>query len=1084
MKKSFIKILFIVMILFFSASPFKVLADEVKDNDKNVYCALCTKSEDDPLYKKERQFYEKIKIIKTIFGDRIDEVALAATVLHKYGVDNAYNVEYTEDFDSNTYTATWNGISSSQNQNSSDLFTDDNAKVKVSKEQKNMIEANEKVDLLTLAAIVMVDSNNGQYSDVCYKEALAGDALVGNTKDEDLLSRFENGIFCGALEVVPTPLDFIANMFSGDGFLVSGISTANRIVNTDKVCKNGYVGGLYQNITKMKKGSQKEALKKKTAQDIIDYANYYKRLYGTLEEENNSCTVNIAGSTGAFASWKQADSNWKSISLGGSSSVGNAGCLVTSISMQIARSGTKIGKLPSGYSEFNPGAFVTSLNNNGGFAGGGNFGWTGFSKIAPNWGVGDFVSLGTGDNKTLADAVTKELSSGFGSENYQKFLVLQIHHAKSSQHWVAVNGVENGKVTIFDPGGPSGTTLDENYTGWVVDGYRIMYAKDVTFGQTGTTINNTCTGNVVSSGKGQGNIKIPEEYGAGGYTVTVIEEFNWGYDSGKIYDKWVASGAQYSNGIAVLNGRYLIACTTTFGKVGDEIDFFLDDGTKIPTIMMDEKSQVSVAWDRDPANKWGHDNGANVLEFEVDGYYFYDKYKRANPGSGANDWYREWAGKRVASATNLTNSGIKSETVSSTSGVSTTSGVSGGQAIAELAMKYAPIDGHISSNGPHTKVDDPRLADWYSFVEKTHSQLKWNSPYWYASCTPDVLYIIYGALNQKYDHLDTKTDGWDTQFLDHPDLWEEITYKKGDKWDDVCKPGDIIFRYGHGAIYVGHDLVKQKFPKSKGNVWESGEYTKRYPGISNYSGEISKEWRIIRSKVNAQSETGDLVCVDGNPSSTPKNSSGNFDYEHALKVYYNQGEWPYDYGGWGTCGPTAMVMLIDILNNTDVTPYEYFDSRKAAGVWYSGHGDDPGLSDFHKKKYGIKCEKIPRTIDAIKEALSEGKVVWTGSENTTANGRKLRPWLVNDNSKGIPSYGKTKTEGYQHETWHQAIIWAYENGYYLMKHSGSVGPVANNVPYSDEDLQKWLDSSYGAKGGDYAGGSLRRRDLNYACWKE
>ncbi|MBQ6392345.1 MAG: CHAP domain-containing protein, partial [Eubacterium sp.] len=52
------------------------------------------------------------------------------------------------------------------------------------------------------------------------------------------------------------------------------------------------------------------------------------------------------------------------------------------------------------------------------------------------------------------------------------------------------------------------------------------------------------------------------------------------------------SGEHYdSNGFAKVNGRYVIACTTTFGNVGDYIDFVLDNGKVIHAIMGDEKNQ-------------------------------------------------------------------------------------------------------------------------------------------------------------------------------------------------------------------------------------------------------------------------------------------------------------------------------------------------------------------------------------------------------------------------------------------------------------------------------------------------------------
>lgn len=142
------------------------------------------------------------------------------------------------------------------------------------------------------------------------------------------------------------------------------------------------------------------------------------------------------------------------------------------------------------------------------------------------------------------------------------------------------------------------------------------------------------------------SVTIPDAYGNGGYTVTLYDEFDGKWANGtnqqKVDEQWEADGSVFTEGIATINSRYLCACTSTFGTVGDLITFYLSDGTAIPCIMADEKSQSDSG-----CNEWGHDNGQNVLEFEVSSSYY---YKYGNPGSGG--WFDDWGGKRVASATN------------------------------------------------------------------------------------------------------------------------------------------------------------------------------------------------------------------------------------------------------------------------------------------------------------------------------------------------------------------------------------------------------------------------------------------------
>lgn len=159
-------------------------------------------------------------------------------------------------------------------------------------------------------------------------------------------------------------------------------------------------------------------------------------------------------------------------------------------------------------------------------------------------------------------------------------------------------------------------------------------------------------GNIIS-GSVQGTIEIPEAYGHGGYSVTYYHNsdntWSWAEASnqGKLYyDYWLPEGANYDNGIATYGGRYLIACTETFGTVGDMVDFYLDDGTKIPCIIADIKSSGDSGY-----NKWGHSSGQNVIEFEVSRAYMYGEAGGVNPGNGS--WFPEWGGKRVEKCDNL-----------------------------------------------------------------------------------------------------------------------------------------------------------------------------------------------------------------------------------------------------------------------------------------------------------------------------------------------------------------------------------------------------------------------------------------------
>lgn len=90
-------------------------------------------------------------------------------------------------------------------------------------------------------------------------------------------------------------------------------------------------------------------------------------------------------------------------------------------------------------------------------------------------------------------------------------------------------------------------------------------------------------------------------------------------------------------GFGIINGRYVIACTTTFGQVGDYLDVYLENGIVLPCIIGDIKNQ-----NNEGCNQWGHKNGKNVVEFIVDRNIWYvGNYD--NPGTSSNK--PEWNSK-------------------------------------------------------------------------------------------------------------------------------------------------------------------------------------------------------------------------------------------------------------------------------------------------------------------------------------------------------------------------------------------------------------------------------------------------------
>ena len=101
-----------------------------------------------------------------------------------------------------------------------------------------------------------------------------------------------------------------------------------------------------------------------------------------------------------------------------------------------------------------------------------------------------------------------------------------------------------------------------------------------------------------------------------------------------------AAGQNFdSEGFGRIGDAYVIACTSTFGNIGDYITWTLADGSKLKTIVGDEKSQQD-----ENCNAWGHieGNSISIIEFVVDKNTWYTSPMHANPGTST--CHPEWAG--------------------------------------------------------------------------------------------------------------------------------------------------------------------------------------------------------------------------------------------------------------------------------------------------------------------------------------------------------------------------------------------------------------------------------------------------------
>lgn len=149
-----------------------------------------------------------------------------------------------------------------------------------------------------------------------------------------------------------------------------------------------------------------------------------------------------ATDSGEYVNWRQAGQSWSNIKIGNTNStIGNIGCLVTSIAILIEKSGIPTPNIE----QFNPGTFVETLNKNGGFDERGNLYYGPISKVVPNFKyVGNVNLRGKSRSEKLA-LITQYVNAGY-------FVTEEVKGATpGNQHWVAVTGVNGNNVSMVDP---------------------------------------------------------------------------------------------------------------------------------------------------------------------------------------------------------------------------------------------------------------------------------------------------------------------------------------------------------------------------------------------------------------------------------------------------------------------------------------------------------------------------------------------------------------------------------------------------------------------------------------------------------
>lgn len=207
-------------------------------------------------------------------------------------------------------------------------------------------------------------------------------------------------------------------------------------VNTDEMPKEVEKRVLHIKITSKSAEQMKNEYHFNSAQ-IKQYeelsSSQYNSLWGGVIYGLNN--------TGDFINWRQGGQSWSNIRIGNTSStIGNIGCLVTSIAILIEKSGVNTTIIP-----FNPGTFVEALNSNGGFDDKGNLYYAPISTVVPNFKYAGNVNL---RGKTRAEKL--EQIKLYQNQGY--YLTIEVKGATpGNQHWVAILGVDGNNVNIVDP---------------------------------------------------------------------------------------------------------------------------------------------------------------------------------------------------------------------------------------------------------------------------------------------------------------------------------------------------------------------------------------------------------------------------------------------------------------------------------------------------------------------------------------------------------------------------------------------------------------------------------------------------------
>ena len=186
---------------------------------------------------------------------------------------------------------------------------------------------------------------------------------------------------------------------------------------------------------------------KSQAREGMDYTEILMADYEKGHTISTSLCSNVCNkATGDYTQWKQSaylGAPWANVVIGRGKTINDIGCLVTSVAIQIARSGVPLQNING---EFNPGTFVEALKSTGGFASEVLFIWNSTSKIAPSFQYQNslYTNLTGLSKNSKAQKIQDLINQGC-------YVVMEVKGNGDGEHWVAVDYVDGSEVYVMNP---------------------------------------------------------------------------------------------------------------------------------------------------------------------------------------------------------------------------------------------------------------------------------------------------------------------------------------------------------------------------------------------------------------------------------------------------------------------------------------------------------------------------------------------------------------------------------------------------------------------------------------------------------